>query len=167
METAQHFWQVDRRVRQNEPVSKSPTEAIAEFIQLLRKGTITANPYPLRIRSVKKAITLATIFQYRSLRSSHRWQFWLDTGSNLWRKGGSSQLLAAPLFLREWSGNAWMPEDQFQVDRERLERILRDLLARASERVYLCHSELGVNGSEQMGPLLTLVHLSQELEMVR
>ena len=164
METAQHFWQVERRVQQNELMSKSPTATIAEFIQLLRRGTITANPYPLRIRQVKKAITLATIFQYRSLRSSHRWQFWLDTGSNLWSKGGSSQLLAAPLFLREWSGNAWMPEDQFQVDRERLERILRDLLARARERVYLCHSELGVNGTEQIGPLLTLVHLSQELE---
>ena len=39
----------------------------------------------------------------------------------------------------------------------RLERILRDLLGRTTERLYLCHSELALNGQEQMGPLLGLV----------
>jgi hypothetical protein len=159
METAQHFWEVERRLRQNEPSFQSQNATVAQFIQLLRRGTITANPLPLRHFQPKPgAVTLATIFQYRSLRSSHRWQFWLDASSPLWEQGGAATLFAAPLFLQEWSGRTWMPEDQYEMDRQRLQRILRDLLTRAEEKVFLCHSDLGVNGTEQIGPLLPLVH---------
>jgi hypothetical protein len=163
METAQHYWEVDKRLKQNEPTPLPPTTAIAQFILLLRRGTITANPRPIRyLKGDRGAVTLATIFQYRSSRSFHRWQFWLDAASNLWEQGGAATLFAAPLFLREWSGRAWMPEDQVKADRDRLQRILRDLLGRVGERVYLCHSDLGINGNEQIGPLLTLVHISEE-----
>ena len=155
METAQHFWEVDRRLRQNEPISQSQTATIAQFIQLLRRGTISANPRPVSYLGSKQgAVTLATIFQYRSIRRFHRWQFWLDVSSSLWDKGGAATLFAAPLFLREWSGRAWMPEDEVEADRQRLQRILRDLLGRVGERVYLCHSDLGVNGTEQTGSFL-------------
>lgn len=162
METAQHYWEVDRRLRQNEPSFQSPTETVSQFIALLRRGTITANPRPMRYLSGERAsVTIATIFQYRSLRRCHRWQFWLDASSSLWEKGGAATLFAAPLFGRNWSGQVWMPEDQAQADRERLERILRDLLGRG-ERVFLCHSDLGVNGTEQTGPLSPLVYASRQ-----
>jgi hypothetical protein len=163
METAQHYWEVDRRLRLYESVSLTQTALVAQFIQLLRRGTITANPRPIRLLGKKEgAITLANIFQYRSLRSCHRWQFWLDAGSPLWDKGGAATLFAAPLFLKKWSGRAWLPEQEDEDDRQRLERILRDLLGRTTERVYLCYSDLGVNGTEQMGPLLSLIHASRQ-----
>ena len=165
METAQHFWEVDRRLRQNEPsFPNSNCHHVAQFIQLLRRGTITANPLPLRkFPTQQGAVTLANIFQYRSLRSSHRWQFWLDVSSHFWNQGGAATLFAAPLFLKEWSGKTWMPEDDYEMDQQRLQRIVRDLLARAEEKVFLCHSDLGVNGTEQTGPLLSLVHASQAI----
>jgi hypothetical protein len=163
IETAQHYWEVDRRLRLYESASLTPSAIVDRFIQLLRRGTITANPRPVRLLGKKEgAITLANIFQYRSLRSCHRWQFWLDAGSPLWDKGGAATLFAAPLFLKKWSGRAWLPEQEEEDDRRRLERILRDLLGRTSERVYLCYSDLGVNGTEQMGPLLTLIHASRQ-----
>lgn len=159
IETAQHFWEVDRRLRQNEPSFQSQTATVAQFIQLLRRGTITANPRPLRQFQIQTgAVTLATVFQYRSLRTAHRWQFWLDAGSPLWQQGGAATLFAAPLFLKQWSGRTWMPEDDYELDRQRLQRIIKDVLGRAQERVFLCHSDLGVNGTEQMGALLPLVH---------
>ncbi|MDY6786312.1 MAG: recombinase family protein [Cyanobacteriota bacterium] len=166
IESAQHFWEVDRRLKQNEPTSASPADAIAQFIQLLRRGTVTANAYPARPLGVipQNAVTLATIFQYRSSRGSHRWHFWLDASSPLWEKGGAATLFAAPLFLQEWSGFPWTPEDQVRADRDRTERILRDLIARAEERIYLCHSDLAANGSEQSGPLLPLVYAAVPLE---
>ncbi len=164
METAQHYWQVDRRIRQNEPISTSQIATIAQFIQLLRRGTITANPRPNRYLGDRfsdcGAVTLANIFQYRSRRSFHRWHFWLDAASSFWDKGGAACLFAYPLFLREWSGDEWKPEDEITADRERLQRILRDLVRRVGERLYLCHSDLGVNGSEQVGPLFSLVNAS-------
>ena len=104
METAQHFWEVDRRLRQNEPSFQTQSATVAQFIQLLRRGTISANPRPMRPFNTKPdAVTLATIFQYRSLRTSHPWQFWLDAGSILWSQGGAATLFAAPLFLKQWS----------------------------------------------------------------
>ena len=167
IETAQHFWEVDRRLRQNEPSFQTQTATVAQFIQLLRRGTITANPLPLRqFPTQRGAVTLANIFQYRSLRSSHRWQFWLDVSSHFWNQGGAATLFAAPLFLKEWSGRTWMPEDDYEMDKQRLQRIVRDLLARAEERVFLCHSDLGVNGTEQTGPLLSLVHASTQFVAV-
>jgi hypothetical protein len=163
METAQHFWEVDRRLRQNEPSFQTQSDTIAQFICLLRRGTITANPRPTQeLQPQPNAITLATIFQYRSLRSAHRWQFWLDAASPLWEQGGAATLFAAHLFLKEWSGKMWLPEDEYEMNRQRLERILQDLIGRATEKIFLCHSDLGVNGTEQTGALLTLVHASKQ-----
>lgn len=206
METAQHYWEVDGRVRQGLKVGKleslniektaqltnlstlqplnlqlglrpaalttletradTPAHTtIGRFIQLLRCGTVTANPYPVRrlTPNSANAVTLATIFQYRASRRFHRWHFWLDSGSPLWDKGGAATLFGAPLFLKEWSGRPWIQEDKIAADEQRLRRILRDLLGRVGERVYLCHSDLAVNGTEQAGPLLTLVHASVPL----
>ncbi|MFN6570468.1 recombinase family protein [Dendronalium sp. ChiSLP03b] len=181
LETAQHYWEIDTRLRQTalgrvgeedtetrgrgdavKELSASPSSsqsALAEFIQLLRRGTITANPYPLRpIGPAKKAVTLATIFQYRSSRRSHRWHFWLDAGSPLWAKGGAATLFGAPFFLQDRLGEPWTAEDEKLAEQERLRRILADLLSRVSQKVYLCHSDLAVNGQELLGPLLPLVH---------
>jgi hypothetical protein len=195
METAQHYWDVDGRLRQEAKVGRlkvessnqssnlqpanlqpaTPVEArggtsahttIANFILLLRHGTVTANPYPVRrlAPAATGAVTLATIFQYRASRRFHRWHFWLDAGSHLWAKGGAATLFGAPLFLNEWSGRPWTEEDKSNADNERLQRILRDLSGRVGERVYLCHSDLAVNGNEQTGPLLTLVHAGSAVE---
>lgn len=196
METAQHYWEVDRRLRQT-PVAESRERlkgkgkeentnllpdsilnqrrdapahtTIAQFIQMLRRGTVTANPYPVRPlgAAANNAVTLATIFQYRAAHSYHRWHFWLDAGSQLWLSGGAANLFGAFLFLREWSGRPWTEEEQIKVDEQRLERIIRDLLGRVSERVYLCHSDLAVNGAEQNGPLLSLVNAAVSLELLQ
>ncbi|MDF5714478.1 MAG: recombinase family protein [Rhizonema sp. NSF051] len=186
LETAQHYWEIDTRLRQTHSAynqwetlveadisqenrdvvnlsenltSCSPQNTIAEFIQLLRRGTITANAYPVRsIGAVSKAVTLATIFQYRSSRQFHRWHFWLDAGSPLWAKGGAATLFGASLFLQERLGQPWTAEDEKLAEEQRLQRILADLLSRVSEQVYLCHSDLAVNGQEQLGSLLPLVN---------
>ncbi|TBR61819.1 hypothetical protein B4U84_13930 [Westiellopsis prolifica IICB1] len=162
LETAQHYWEIDTRLRQipsDRLGGELPQNTIAEFIQLLQRGTITANPYPMRpMGAAAKAVTLATIFQYRSTRRSHRWHFWLDASSPLWAKGGAATLFGAPFFLRDRFGEPWTAEDEQLAEEQRLRRILADLLSRVSNRVYLCHSELAVNGQEQLGPLLPLVH---------
>ncbi|WP_186375946.1 recombinase family protein, partial [Hyella patelloides] len=165
IETAQHYWEVDRRLRQVQPSLQTQAVTVANFITLLRRGTITANPRRNnQFTPSESAVSLATIFQYRSLRTAHRRQYWLDAGSPLWEQGGAATLFGAPLFLQSWSGYGWMPEDQYNLDRERLQRIVRDLLGRVSEKVILCHSDLGVNGTEQMGALFPLVQASRQIE---
>ncbi|MBD2001250.1 recombinase family protein [Leptolyngbya sp. FACHB-541] len=165
METAQHYWEVDNRLRQADAAgsvasrAESPVSAsVGHFIQLLRAGTITADPFPARpIGPTSQAVTLATIFQYRSNRRFHRWHFWLDAGSALWLTGGGP-LFGAPLFLQSWSGRPWTAAEATEADQQRLQRQILDLLGRVGERVYLCHSELATNGQEQNGPLLNLAN---------
>lgn len=170
LETAQHYWEVNTRLRQvslSVYTEASVVNTLVEFIQLLRRGTITANPYPLnRIGNTSKAVTLATIFQYRASRRFHRRHFWLDAGSPLWAKGGAATLFGAPLFLQDRLGIPWTAADEQSAEEARLEKILKDLLSRVSEKVYLCHSELAVNGQEQLGPLLPLVHGSEEFTTI-
>lgn len=164
LETAQHYWEVDRRLRQSEVIDTLAHTTIAQFIQLLRRGTITANPYPVRsIGPERQAIALSTIFQYRSSRQFHRWQFWLDAGSPLWLSGGAASLFGAQLFLQHRFGHPWTAEAASLADEQRLRRILPDLLGRVGERVYLCHSDLAVNGQEQTGPLLSLVNAAVQI----
>ncbi|MEO0988574.1 MAG: hypothetical protein AAFY20_23995, partial [Cyanobacteria bacterium J06639_14] len=165
METAQHFWEVEGRLRQQSFVGQTlETELSAEgrFLRLLQQGIVTANPFPVKpLEHGQQGVTLSTVFQYRSQRLTHRWQFWLDAGSPRWLTG-TDELFGYPIFLRNWSGRPWTIEFIETSHEVRLERILRDLLGRATERVILCHSDLAVNGQEQTGPLLTLVNITEE-----
>ncbi|MGF1459102.1 MAG: hypothetical protein ACFBSG_08745 [Leptolyngbyaceae cyanobacterium] len=168
METAQHFWEVQGRLQQQQwidgglPTGCSP---VARFLQLLLQGIVTANPFPVKpLEPDQQGVTLSTVFQYRSQRLCHRWQFWLDASSPRWLTG-TDALFGYPLFLQQWQGQPWTVDFIEQSHEARLERILRDLLGRATEQVVLCHSDLAVNGQEQAGPLLTLVDLAETLPM--
>lgn len=154
-ETAQHYWETHTRM-------PPKSTMIEDFIKLLKQGTITANPYPLTSlqRSFSQGITLANIFQYRSQRSVHRWQFWLDVSSSLWLEQGSAKLLGSEIFRyhsHQESVSADLPNNSKE---QHLKRILQDLLNRATERIYLCHSDLAINGTEQTGLLYSLVQAS-------
>lgn len=164
IETAQHYWEVDGRLRRSQRFDAPAYMTVSRFVQLLQSGTVTANPYPVRpIGPDSNAVLLANVFQYRSSRRVHRWQFWLDAGSPRWLSGVDS-LFGAPLFLQGWSGRAWTATEAMDANERRLRRILLDLLGRTEERVYLCHSDLATNGQEQTGVLLSLVNAAIPLD---
>jgi hypothetical protein len=159
METAEHYWQVAPRTRST---TEPEHQIVAQFIILLRQGTISANPYPFgQLQSDLQAVTLSNIFQYRGTKRSHPWHFWLDVGSPLWAEGGAATLYGANLFLSDRMGKPWTEADSQTSDEQRLKRILRDLSNRVDDRLYLCNSDLAIDGEEQIGPLLTLLHSTQ------
>jgi hypothetical protein len=160
IETAQHYWDIDRRLRKTEHPWLTLPETVESFIQLLRRGVVTANPYPTQAGvQTRPAIVLATTFQYLNARLHHRWQFWLDAGSQLWQYSGGTALWGAPLFLKSFPEDP-QPSSENLVDDFRFRKTLLDLLGRVTERVYLCNSELAVNGQTQVGPLLPWVEMA-------
>ncbi len=164
METAQHYWQVMQRVDQQD----SESSLAEQFIVLLQQGTVTANPYPTsHLGALEQGVTLANIFQYRSSKKTHRWHFWLDVGSELWAKGGSASLYGSQCFLQDWDGQPINAETEELLDQQRLERVLRDLLQRVDNRLYLCNSDLAINGQDQVGPLLTLISRIAPIEIIK
>jgi hypothetical protein len=166
METAQHYWQVAERTYSSAEYLESAHQITAQFILLLRQGTVSANPYPVgQLKPQNRAVTLSNIFQYRASKRSHPYHFWLDVGSPLWAEGGAATLYGANLFLKDRADRSWTEADTETHNEQRLERILRDLLHRVTDRLYLCNSDLAIDGQEQMGALLTLVH-SVEKELI-
>ncbi len=157
LETAQHYWELHSRLNRLDQTPTDHCATITGFIQLLRSGTVTANPLPFKQVRPKSAVTLATVFQYRSSRQNHRWQFWFDAGASRWLSGIDS-LFGAPFFLQSYAGQRWNVDDQEAMNQARLERILRDLLGRSTEQIFLCYSDLATNGQEQTGALLPLVN---------
>ena len=158
LDMATHYWEVDRRVRQFDVRSLPPSATVRSLILLLRSGAVTANPYPIKpVGAAADAVTIASVFQYRLERSAHRWQFWFDAGSGRWLDGVDA-LFASPLFLTQWTGRLWTAEDTLKMNEQRLIRIVRDLLLRADDRVFLCFSDLATNGQEQMGVLVPVVN---------
>jgi hypothetical protein len=165
METAQHYWEVDTRLRKTDRSDAPPAMTVSRFIQLLRQGTVTANPFPVRsIGPLSNAVTLSTVFQYRASRRFHPWQFWFDAGSTRWLTGVDA-LFAAPLFLQNWSGRPWTVEDALTANEQRLRRILLDLLGRTESQLYLCYSDLATNGQEQTGVLMSLVNAAAPISL--
>jgi hypothetical protein len=161
METAQHYWQVAERTHSQTEYLESAHQITAQFILLLRQGTVSANPYPIgQLKPQNQAVTLSNIFQYRASKRSHPWHFWLDVGSPLWAEGGAATLYGAQLFLKERSrlDRPWTEADTAASNEQRLERILRDLFYRVTDRLYLCNSDLAIDGREQAGQLLTLIY---------
>lgn len=153
-ESAQHFWEINQRLHNH-----NVNLIVAQFISLLRKGTITANPFPVTIipplqEIQDNAVSIAPIYQYRVSRQHHRWQFWLDVGSSYWSK--KSELFASGVFLKSWQPNSNILEE-IESEEERITRITKDLLGRVTEKVFLCHSTLDVNGMEQKGKLFPLI----------
>jgi hypothetical protein len=146
IETAQHYWDVDARLRKTESDWPTLSEAIANFIQLLRSGVIASYPY-LAGNQHRSALVLANSFQYLNARLQHPWQYWLDAGSQLWQYGGEVELWGASLFLPESAESALFYRD-------RMSATLTELIHRTQSRLYLCHSELAVSGQSQMGPLM-------------
>jgi len=161
-ETAQHYLEVQKRSQEQAQTFLLERDIIPSFIQLIQQGTITANPYPFPTfhQSSPVGITLSNIFQYRSQHTTHRWQFWLDVASPLWLKQGAANLFASGVFLR----NNHQQRDLERQAEEHLQRILKDLLNRSQERVYLCQSDLDINGTEQNGILLSLVEATPPLQ---
>jgi len=167
IESSQHYWDVQRQIARFDADRdrESERETVGRFVRLLRSGAIAADPFPVSVagEDAGDTVLLGNIFQYRSTRQTHRWQFWLDVGSNLWTQGGTAELFGAPLFLRDWDGQTLDETFEQAANDRRLRCVLADLMARSEERIVLCHSDLDTSGAERLGPLLPLVDASSEL----
>lgn len=166
-ETVQHFFKCGDRLEKHCAQPQTTPEKLGELIQLITEETITANPQPPTTFNPQSSqtITLATIFQYRAARLHHHHQFWLDAGSQLWEKGGAATLFAYGVFQKSWDGEPWSMATEAQQNRQRIQQIVQDLFARTDQQLYLCHSDLGINGAEQLGPLYTLIQSTSAIAL--
>lgn len=125
------------------------------FINLVLKGTLAAETLFHR-QADKKYVILAT--PYAFLFSPHitgvRYQFWADLSSEYWFRGGVKELTNPYLLSGEQEEEQiWDDAAEQKMRREELARILRGLLGKCTEGVYLAQSRLSGKGWEQEGQL--------------
>ena len=102
------------------------------------------------------AVTLiAPVYTYLLSHQRARVQFWLDIGSPHWWEPLHQPLTNHQVLARSWSGDEkWTDLIDYRRRNHTLLRLLRGLVRRCDEGIYLCSSEFDSGGNPQQGPLL-------------
>ncbi|MBN2148086.1 MAG: hypothetical protein JW726_11895 [Anaerolineales bacterium] len=151
IESAQKFrWVAAPDVEQDsKPLGK-------EYIQMVKDGIIAAQYLlPWQTRS-QDALLIAPAYTFLMSNRPVEVQFWLDIGSRAWAERLEQPLTHPYVLSRGWADGAqWSTVEELETAQDNLYRLTNGLLRRCRSRLYLGLSELGEQGFEQRGPLLS------------
>ncbi len=86
------------------------------------------------------------------------YQFWLDAGSSGWWERIAQPLTHPYILAADWEpGRLWTDDDEVQAQHDRLHRLVLGLTRRCGEHIYIVNSEVGEQGYEQRGELLSVL----------
>jgi hypothetical protein len=123
---------------------------------MLQEGVLAAQYLRSWQEHTPEAVYLAPAYTFLISNRPVDYQFWLDAGSRGWFERLNQPLTHPYVLSREWmEGRVWNSADEYLADQDALYRLVLGLLRRCRQAVYLGLSELGEQGYEQRGPLLT------------
>ena len=124
---------------------------------MVQEGLIAAQYLGSWQAQTHEAVLLAPATTFLMTNRPVEVQIWLDAGSRGWSERLNQPLTHPYVLSREWpAGRAWSDADEFAAGRETLRRVVHGLLKRCRRSIYLGLSELGEQGYEQRGPLLSV-----------
>jgi len=150
---------------------------LIESVQKFRRGVPEAQDFPINagydyLNMVNQGVFAAQYLQpyqspddnavwimpaYTFLMTNHpvRFQFWLNIGSRNWWERIDQPLTQPYILSRHWPPNQpWNDADDWQANQKSLERLVRGLIRRCSEKVIMLSVEIDESGQEQKGPLM-------------
>ena len=126
-----------------------------EYLSMLQDGVIAAQYLESWRSESDDAVLIAPAHTFLMMNRPVAVQFWLDPGSNGWVERLAQPLTQPYVLSRGWDpAQSWGDADEVQAETESLARLVRGLLSRCREKVYLAIPELGETGFEQRGTLL-------------
>lgn len=128
------------------------------YIETLQAGLLpSAHPLPLEKTD---AVIVSPAFTFLMRNQSVKYQFWLDIGSIGWWERLDQPLTHPYVLSRNWARDKqWTDVDEFQTNQATLARLVRGLLDRCEEHVYLYVAGLNQAGINQNSPLLSGMQL--------
>ena len=127
----------------------------AEYLKMIRDGTIAAQYLRSWTDSDKDAILISPAHTFLIRNQAVDFQFWLDIGSRGWYQRLNQPLTQPYILSREWDeGKSWTDENEVIAGQENLKSLVSGLLRRCRRKIYFCFSDLGEQGYEQRGSLL-------------
>ena len=122
---------------------------------MLQDGVIAAQYLESWKNENADAVLVAPAHTFLMMNRPVSIQFWLDPGSNGWVERLAQPLTQPYILSRAWDpSRAWTDADEVAAQTESLARLVRGLLSRCREKVYLAIADLGETGFEQRGTLL-------------
>lgn len=129
-----------------------------EYLSMLQDGVIAAQYLESWKSETDDAVLVAPAHTFLMMNRPVTVQFWLDPGSNGWVERPAQPLTQPYVLSRGWDpARTWTDADEVQAETESLARLVRGLLHRCREKVYLAIPELSETGFEQRGTLLRAV----------
>jgi hypothetical protein len=126
-----------------------------EYLSMLQDGVIAAQYLESWKSESDDAVLIAPSHTFLMMNRPVTVQFWLDPGSNGWVERLAQPLTQPYVLSRGWDpARSWGDADEVQAETESLARLVRGLLSRCREKIYLAIPELGETGFEQRGTLL-------------
>jgi hypothetical protein len=126
-----------------------------EYLAMLQDGVIAAQYLESWKSENEEAVLVAPAHTFLMMNRPVTVQFWLDPGSNGWVERLAQPLTQPYILSREWDpSRTWTDADEVAAETESLARLVRGLLSRCREKVYLAIADLGETGFEQRGVLL-------------
>ena len=131
-----------------------------EYIITLQKGLIGAQFFEPVMHNPADTVLIAPAFTYLMTNSAVKYQFWLDIGSNGWWERLNQPLTHPYILNRHWQrGNKWQDANEIKANQESLARLVRGLLRRCNQHLYLYTTGMDDQGREQHNQLLQAFQL--------
>lgn len=155
IESVQKFrWAMEPTVKQEQPVDIGK-----EYVTMLEEGVIAAQFLSAWAPADGNAVFIAPAYTFLMSNSPVRFQFWLDIGSSGWYERLSQPLTHPFVLSRQWTaGRIWTDEDETGANNAAIARLVKGLLCRCREKIYLGVTDLSESGYEQRGPLMRAFH---------
>ncbi len=140
------------------PERSDPAWVGKAWVELVESGAIGALYIP-GWQEPADAVFIAPAYTFLMRNRTVEIQFWLDIGASGWWERLYQPLTHPYILSHDWpSDRPWTDLHEFRTRQEAMRRLVLGLVRRARDRIYLAMSDYGENGTEQRGPLLTLLN---------
>lgn len=122
----------------------------AEILLQIENSIISENPYST-LEIEENNLIVSTPQKIIDNQVKTKYQFWLDVSSQEWVKSDIGPLYNAWVYQKGWEKDTFTVEDNLELSRDKIARILRKLTLLSSEHVYIYSSLFDGNGLENFG----------------
>ena len=143
-----------RAIRQgDEKINEN--ELTREYIHNIRTGLIASQNFERIKGNDQKGVLLSPAFTFLMSNRSVKFQFWLDAGSMGWWERLDQPLTHPYVLSRHWQmGEKWTDSHEFNTNQNAMARLMRGLIDRCNEHIFIFTSGMSERGDAQRGPLL-------------
>lgn len=147
-----------REFRQTVAAIEPDLDHAPEYVRMVDAGVI-GNLYVRDAQTSRQnAVLIAPAYTFLTYNQPVEYQVWLNIGSGGWAQRLYQPLTHPYVLSRQWTpGKVWTDADEVAADQDALYRLTLGLIRRCRKGIYLGYSDLGEQGVEQRGPLLTAV----------